>query len=445
MITMSRKQRIIVTTLTLLMTFLCLLNQTMMMTALPLISNDMHVNLNITQWLVSGYILIIGVITPLTAGIYKRFSNRQLVISALSFFTVGTLLGCFANNFAVLLAARLLQAVCNGLLFSFSMTTMVSIYPAKHRGTVIGTTSMMISLGTAFGPVLGGLIINGLSWHYLFYLMLPCAVLILVISWWLFPNYSQRENIRLRFGDVLLSLSGLGLFLTGVTLLATWVVPSLLMILGGLVLIGGFVYQQLHAQQPLLQINILRDRSFRIFTLIGLLTFMLRMGAQQLILVFAEKGLHIDTFIAGLLVLPGSAINAFGAPIVGKYYDKHGNNIILIGLIVMLLSTSTMLFISGNSAGYWLAIIFTIMMIGYACIYSPALSSAYHNLTTAQNSEGVALNTTLRQTAGAIANTVLIILADWPHSFVLGFHNAIIFTLLLIVIAIVAFVDYRCH
>ena len=113
-------------------------------------------------------------------------------------------------------------------------------------GTVIGTTSMMISLGTAFGPVLGGLIINGLSWHYLFYLMLPCAVLILVISWWLFPNYSQRENIRLCFGDVLLSLSGLGLFLTGVTLLATWVVPSLLMILGGLVLIGGFVYQQLH-------------------------------------------------------------------------------------------------------------------------------------------------------------------------------------------------------
>lgn len=301
MITMSRKQRIIVTTLTLLMTFLCLLNQTMMMTALPLISHDMHVNLNITQWLVSGYILIIGVITPLTAGIYKHFSNRQLVISALSFFTVGTLLGCFANNFAVLLAARLLQAVCDGLLFSFSMTTMVSIYPAKHRGTVIGTTSMMISLGTAFGPALGGLIINGLSWHYLFYLMLPCAVLILVISWWLFPNYSQRENIRLRFGDVLLSLSGLGLFLTGVTLLATWVVPSLLMILGGLVLIGGFVYQQLHAQQPLLQINILRDRSFRIFTLIGLLTFMLRMGAQQLILVFAEKGLHIDTFIAGLL------------------------------------------------------------------------------------------------------------------------------------------------
>ena len=445
MITMSRKHRIIVTTLTLLMTFLCLLNQTMMMTALPLISHDMHVSLNIAQWLTSGYILIIGVITPLTAGIYKRFSNRQLVISALSFFTVGTLLGCFANNFALLLTARLLQAVCNGLLFSFSMTTMVSIYPTKHRGTVIGMTSMMISLGTAFGPALGCLIINGLSWHYLFYLMLPCALLTLIITIWLFPNYSPREDIRLKVGSVLLSLSGLGLFLIGVTLLATFAIPSLLMMGCGLILIGYFVYQQLHLQQPLLQINILRDRSFRDFTIIGLLTFMLRMGSQQLILVFAEKALNIGTFMAGLLVLPGSTINAVGAPIIGKYYDKHGNKIILSGLIVMLISTATMLLINGTSSAYWLAVIFTVMMLGYVCIYSPALSSAYHNLTTEQNSEGVALNTTLRQTAGAIANTVLIILADWPHSFVVGFHNAIIFTILLIVISIVTFVDYQRH
>ena len=437
----TKQQRLIIAILTLTMTFLCLLNQTTMTTALPLISHDMHVNLNITQWLLSGYILIIGVITPLTASIYKKFSNRQLVITALLFFTVGTLLGCWAPNFIMLLIARLLQAVCNGLLFSFSMTTMVSIYPLKQRGLVIGVTSMLISLGSAFGPALGGLIIKCLNWHYLFYLMLPCALLTLIITIWLFPNYSPREQIKLNIFEMLQLLVGLGLFLVGVTLFPTTIWPALLMMIIGIALLGYFVYRQLHLAQPLLQVNLLKERTFRDFTLIGLLVFTLR--TQMLIPLFAEKVMFINAFIAGLLVAPGSALNAFCGPLVGKYYDKHGDKIILIGLIMMILALVPLLFVNNHSNEWWLVLIFAIIMIGYACVYSPALSSAYRNLTTEQNSEGVALNTTLRQTAGAIANTVVIVIADWPTSFAVGFHNAMFFTILMMILAVVVFINYQ--
>lgn len=110
-------------------------------------------------------------------------------------FVIGTLIGCLATNFWLLLLARLVQACAGGILMSFQMTTMISIYPPEKRGTIIGMSGLVIAFGPAIGPTLAGFILNLLGWRYLFILILPIMVLIWIIGYFVFPNYSEPLNL----------------------------------------------------------------------------------------------------------------------------------------------------------------------------------------------------------------------------------------------------------
>ena len=152
--------RKVVTIILLVSTFISLMSQTMMITALPVIQHDVHRSLNTVQWLTTGYTLMIGMITPLSSNLYERFTNRQVFLGTLGTFIAGTLLGCVATSFGMLLAARLIQACAGGMLMSFKMTTMISIYPPEKRGSILGLSSLVIAAGPAIGPSTAGLILH---------------------------------------------------------------------------------------------------------------------------------------------------------------------------------------------------------------------------------------------------------------------------------------------
>lgn len=149
--------RKMVTIILLVSTFISLMSQTMMITALPVIQHDVHRSLNTVQWLTTGYTLMIGVITPLSSNLYECFTNRQVFLGTLGTFIAGTLLGCVATSFGMLLAARLIQACAGGMLMSFQITTMISIYPPEKRGSILGLSSLVIAAGPAIGPSTAGL------------------------------------------------------------------------------------------------------------------------------------------------------------------------------------------------------------------------------------------------------------------------------------------------
>lgn len=149
--TIDPRKRIVISAILLISDFICLMSQTMMVTALPVIQSDMHQAMTTVQWLTTGYTLLIGIVTPLAANLYEKFTNRQVFLGTIGIFTVGTLLGCVAQNFWMLLLARLIQAAAGGILMSFQMTTMVTIFPPEKRGTIMGISSLVV----AFGPAIG--------------------------------------------------------------------------------------------------------------------------------------------------------------------------------------------------------------------------------------------------------------------------------------------------
>lgn len=439
----SNHIRRLITIILLLSTFVSLASQTMMVTALPVIQHDLHVSLNAAQWLTTGYTLIIGIVTPLSSNMYDKFTNRHVFLGIIGTFIVGTLLGCFATNFFTLLLARLIQACASGMLMSFQMTTMISIYPIEKRGSILGLSSLVISAGPAIGPTLAGFILQVLPWRWLFILVLPFMVLAWIGGYFKLANFSQPRDIKIDYFSVLISLIGSGLTLGSLTAFQVNAWVGLAMLVVGLAVIAVFVKRQLHLTNPMLKVQIFKYSSFRLMTIVGIFAFMVLLGTEQLMPIFTENVTHTGSFISGLILLPGAICNAIAASIVGRIYDEYGPKwLIITGGVIMLLASIPLVTISRGSSLWVLTIAYAVRMIGNACVFSPALSEAFSQLSRAENSHGTALNNTLRQVFGAVSVTMLVVIAGIPSSLITGIRISMWVTVLLVILMLLTFARY---
>ena len=439
----SNHTRRLITIILLLSTFVSLASQTMMVTALPVIQHDLHVSLNAAQWLTTGYTLIIGIVTPLSSNMYDKFTNRHVFLGIIGTFIVGTLLGCFATNFFTLLLARLIQACASGMLMSFQMTTMISIYPIEKRGSILGLSSLVISAGPAIGPTLAGFILQVLPWRWLFILVLPFMVLAWIGGYFKLANFSQPRDIKIDYLSVLVSLIGSGLTLGSLTAFQVNAWVGLAMLIVGLAVIAVFVKRQFHLTNPMLKVQIFKYSSFRLMTIVGIFAFMVLLGTEQLMPIFTENVTHTGSFISGLILLPGAICNAIAASIVGRIYDEYGPKwLIITGGVIMLLASIPLVTISRESSLWVLTIAYAVRMIGNACVFSPALSEAFSQLSRAENSHGTALNNTLRQVFGAVSVTMLVVIAGIPSSLITGIRISMWITVLLVILMLLTFARY---
>ena len=439
----SNHTRRLITIILLLSTFVSLASQTMMVTALPVIQHDLHVSLNAAQWLTTGYTLIIGIVTPLSSNMYDKFTNRHVFLGIIGTFIVGTLLGCFATNFFTLLLARLIQACASGMLMSFQMTTMISIYPIEKRGSILGLSSLVISAGPAIGPTLAGFILQVLPWRWLFILVLPFMVLAWIGGYFKLANFSQPRDIKIDYLSVLISLIGSGLTLGSLTAFQVNAWVGLAMLIVGLAVIAVFVKRQFHLTNPMLKVQIFKYSSFRLMTIVGIFAFMVLLGTEQLMPIFTENVTHTGSFISGLILLPGAICNAIAASIVGRIYDEYGPKwLIITGGVIMLLASIPLVTISRESSLWVLTIAYAVRMIGNACVFSPALSEAFSQLSRAENSHGTALNNTLRQIFGAVSVTMLVVIAGIPSSLITGIRISMWVTVLLVILMLLTFARY---
>ncbi|EEW53508.1 MFS transporter [Limosilactobacillus antri] len=441
--TISPQTRRLITAILLLSAFVSLASQTMMVTALPVIEHELHVSLNAVQWLTTGYTLIIGIVTPLSSNLYDKFTNRQVFLWTIGAFIIGTVIGCLATNFYSLLSARLIQAAASGMLMSFQMTTMISIYPIEKRGAILGLSSLVISTAPALGPTLAGFILQVLPWRWLFIIVLPFMVLVFIIGYFKLQNFSTPRKIKVDYLSVFISLVGSGLALGSLTVFEISPVAGWLMLGSGLIIIALFVCRQLHLANPMLKVQIFKYSSFRLMTLVGIFAFMILLGTEQLIPIFTENVLKMGSFASGLVLLPGAICNGLAASYIGRLYDQYGPKwLIITGGLLMIAASYPLVTISAHSSIMVLTLAYAVRMIGNAFVFSPALSEAFSALSQAENSHGTALNNTLRQVAGAVSVTMLVVISGIPQQLVMGIRLAMWITVILIFLMLITFGHY---
>jgi MFS transporter, DHA2 family, lincomycin resistance protein len=392
--------------------FLSTLNQTLLNVALSDLKATFHVEPTTIQWLATGFMLVNGILVPITAFLMKRFSTRQLFMSSMLFLLIGSIIAACALNFGMLLTGRMVQAVGAGIILPLMMTVIVYLYPAEKRGAVMGKMGFAIIFAPAIAPTLAGFIVEYLSWRWLFIGIIPFVVIILALAYKYLMNVQEGEKTTLDIVSVVYSTIGFGLLLYGFSSAGSlgWSHPVILCcIMIGLVVTLVFCRRQLQATDPLLNLNVFKYKMFTMTTIVNIFITILMYADLILLPMYLQEGRGVTAFVAGLILLPGAIINAFLSPVTGKLFDRFGAKpLFVIGLLLIAASMYMVIDLSATTSITYIVIRTIILRIGLAFISMPLNTAALNALPRALASHGSAVNNTARQLSGAIGTAVIV-------------------------------------
>lgn len=195
--------------------FIAVLNQTILSPALPSIMRDMQITAVEGQWLTTAFMLVNGIMIPITAYLIDRFTTRQIFLSSMILFTAGTALAGFAGSFALLLVARILQAMSAGILMPMIQTVILLLFPKEKRGSAMGTVGIVIAFAPAVGPTLAGWMVDAWGWHSVFLVIAPLAAIDVILGFFMLRNVGETGKPDLDCLSVIFSTLGFGGLLYG--------------------------------------------------------------------------------------------------------------------------------------------------------------------------------------------------------------------------------------
>lgn len=386
--------------------FVSILNETLLNIAFPNLMEYFGITETSVQWLATAYMLVVGILVPVTALLQQWFTTRQMFLGAMSLFLVGTIICATAPVFSMLLAGRIVQALGTGLMIPVLMNTILIIFPPEKRGGAMGLIGLVMMSAPAIGPTLSGLIVDSLTWRWLFYLVIPLAAISIIYAALYLKNVSELTKPKVDILSILLSCIGFGGIVYGFSSAGegTWSDPKVVwcLVAGGLCLIL-FIWRQLTMKEPMLDLRAFRYPMFSLVTVLMLVLMMAMFSTMIMLPLFLQNVLLLSALSAGLVMMPGSILNGIMAPVSGVLFDKFGPKVLVIpGLIIM--SVSIWLF-SGIEAGWtngYVIFLHILMMIGISLVMMPAQTTGLNQLPRHLYPHGTAIMSTLQQVAGAI-------------------------------------------
>ena len=239
--------------------FCTILNQTILSTAFPALMDAFNISTATVQWLTTGFLMVNGIMIPVSAYLTSRFNTKSLFIIAMSTFEVGTILAWIAPSFAVLLAGRLIQAVGVGINMPLMQNIMLTVYPPEKRGAAMGVNGLVIGLAPAIGPALSGWVIDSYSWRWLFGMIAPITALVIIVSFFAVKNVIPNKKPHLDWLSVVISTLGFGSMLYGFSSVGDkgWTDPVVLStIIIGVILVGILIMRQNKLDDPFLEFKV---------------------------------------------------------------------------------------------------------------------------------------------------------------------------------------------
>ena len=415
-------------------TFVGNFTQLQLSSALPIIVSEFHISVTTGQWLTSVFQLVMGVMVPLTAFLTRRFSTRQIVICSMAVFTIGSLLAWLGPNFLFVLLGRVLEAAGTGVMWPVLQITVFSIYPLSRRGFAMGTVGMAMSVAPAIGPTLGGWQTDANGWRSIFLTMTVIGVVSLVAAMFGLHNFSSHDpSARADFFSVSLSVIGFGGLMFGFTnseaygfaAPVTWGPMAV-----GLIGIVWFVLRNLRAgkryreavagdksalpQPPLLDLEVLKNRSFTIGTITASLAFFAFSSILVIMPLYIQTDRGYSATMSGLIMLPGAIGQCISQFFGGRAMDRFGARpVALFGSIVLTLGTLGMSLVAMDTWIWWVSICQFIRQIGMGFLLMPITTWSLNCLNgPSEVSAGSSVTNTARQIAGAVGAPVLVILME---------------------------------
>lgn len=394
--------------------FLSFLNQTLMNTALPSIMREFNIDTSLGQWMTNGYMLVNGVMVPLTAFLIQRFKTRQLYLTAMFMFTVGTIIAGLAPNYGILILGRMVQAMGGGVFGPLMNVVVMNLFSSDRRGAAMGMIGLALNFAPTIGPTLSGTIVSFASWRWLFLGLAPLMVIDLLFALVRLTNVGEQKFLKFDFTGVVLSSIGLGTLLYGFSNAGTgnWTSPNVWAYgLVGILTTGAFVYQQTHTKVPLLNLRVFSYHNFWVAVIINVVLMTALYGGALMLPLYLQSVRGQSAMISGMVLMPGAIVTAFLSPTSGKLYDRYGAKILApIGLTITLFGT-LLLANLGMHTPLWVPVIGQLIrQIGLVLVTMPIQTEAFNAVPLALMPDASAAFTTVRQVSASFGTAALITL-----------------------------------
>ncbi|MEB6609743.1 DHA2 family efflux MFS transporter permease subunit [Staphylococcus borealis] len=392
--------------------FIAILNQTLLNVALPKINTEFNISASTGQWLMTGFMLVNGILIPISAFLFNKYSYRKLFIIALLLFTIGSLVCALSNNFPMMMGGRVLQAIGAGVLMPLGSNVIVTIFPPEKRGVAMGTMGIAMILAPAIGPTLSGYIVQNYHWNVMFYGMFFLGIAAMIFGYFWFRLYQKTTNPRADYQGIVYSTIGFGALLYGFSEAGNkgWGSTEIvIMFIIGVIFIVAFVIRELTMRAPMLNLEVLKSSTFTLTTIINMVVMMSLFGGMILLPIYLQNLRGFSALDSGLLLLPGSLVMGILGPITGKLLDTIGlKPLALFGIAVMTYGTWELTKLNMDTPYLHIMSIYVIRSFGMAFVMMPLMTAAINALPPRLISHGNAFLNTMRQLAGSIGTAILV-------------------------------------
>ncbi|HCY8292894.1 TPA: multidrug efflux MFS transporter LmrS [Staphylococcus aureus] len=419
---LTTRRRNFIVAVMLISAFVAILNQTLLNTALPSIMRELNINESTSQWLVTGFMLVNGVMIPLTAYLMDRIKTRPLYLAAMGTFLVGSIVAAMAPNFGVLMLARVIQAMGAGVLMPLMQFTLFTLFSKEHRGFAMGLAGLVIQFAPAIGPTVTGLIIDQASWRVPFIIIVGIALVAFIFGLISISSYNEVKYTKLDKRSVMYSTIGFGLMLyafssagdlgfTSPVVIGAMIISAMII---SSIIIYLFIRRQFNISNALLNLSVFKNRTFALCTISSMIIMMSMVGPALLIPLYVQNSLALSALLSGLVIMPGAIINGIMSVFTGKFYDKYGPRpLIYTGFTILTITTIMLCFLHTDTSYTYLIVVYAIRMFSVSLLMMPINTTGINSLKNEEISHGTAIMNFGRVMAGSLGTALMVTLMSF--------------------------------
>ncbi len=411
-----RKWIIVVTIIT--STIIELIDTTIVNVSINTMSGNLGASLEDTAWVITSYAIANVIIIPMTSFLAEKIGRKQYYIGSILLFTLASAMCGFSHNLWELVAFRFFQGIGGGALLSTSQSILFETFPVKERGTASGIFSLGIIIGPSIGPVLGGYIVDNLSWQWIFYVNIPIGMMAAILSYiYLKPTKRSVDKRRIDW-------LGIGLLAVGIGSLQVilergqtddWFSAGYIIVLSivATLCLSFLIWWELNIEFPVINLRVLKSTTLSIS---AIMTFVLGFGLFSAVFVFplyAQRIIGYSAFQTGTMLLPGTLMAAMISPFLGKMLQSglRPQYLIILGFLFSAIFGFMMSGSNLETGGAYFFIPLLFRGVGAALLIVPLTALAVSELKPSDIPQGAALNNMMRQMGGsfgiALINTYI--------------------------------------
>jgi EmrB/QacA subfamily drug resistance transporter len=389
-----------------------ILDTTIVNVALDTLGHDLHDKLSTIQWVVTGYMLSLAAVIPVTGWAARRLGAKQVFLTSVILFTLGSALCGFATSSAELIVFRILQGVGGGMIMPTAQLIMAQAAGPKRMGKVMSMTSIPMMLAPILGPTIGGVLIQTLGWRWIFYVNLPVGLITVPLAIKLLPNTNSGTAGKLDLRGLALMSTGLVAITYGLAeigSLGTFDSAQVFVPLAaGIVLVVAFAMHALRVPNPLLNLNLYRRWNFSAASITMFALGAAVFGAMILMPLYWQQLRGYSVIDTGLLTAPQGLGMALCMPFSSKLTERFGGGLVAFGGVVLVtLITIPFGLIGAHTSVVYLSIALMIRGMGMGLAFMPVMTAAFSTLKRSELSDATPQLNVLNRVGGSIGTAVL--------------------------------------